>query len=375
MLAELRVHDLGVIEDASLVLGAGLTALTGETGAGKTLLVEALSLLRGGRADPLLVRAGADEALVEARFETTGGERILSRAVGAAGRSRAYVDGRMASVATLTEEGGALVDLHGQHAHQALLSSAAQRDALDRAGGVDRSRRDDVRRRLRQLAERQAALGGDERARARELDLLRFQLEEIDAARVTDPAEEAILVAEEERLAGAAAHREALEAARQAVAGEAGALDAVGAAVAALAGRRGLEDLHDRLRAAAAELADTADELRHRVEAAEEDPQRLAEIGARRQLLRELRRKYGETLEDVFRFRDQARARYAELEGHAATAARLEAERTALENERVRAEAELGAARRAAAAAFAAGVQSQLRRLALPAARFEVETS
>src|SRR3982751_1696835 len=130
MLTELRVTDLGVIADLSLVLGPGMTALTGETGAGKTLVVTAVELLVGGRADASMVRPGAAEARIEGRFvEPHGTEVVLSRVVPADGRSRAYVDGRLAPVSALAERGGALVDLHGQSAHQALLGTSAQRAA------------------------------------------------------------------------------------------------------------------------------------------------------------------------------------------------------------------------------------------------------
>src|SRR4051812_16384627 len=183
MLAELRVRDLGVIADLTLVLTEGMTAITGETGAGKTLVVEAIELLLGGRADPVLVRPGATEARVDGRFETDAGdELVLSRAVPSSGRSRAYIDGRPAAASALSEESVGLVDLHGQHAHQALLSPAAQRAALDRFGGVDLGPLNAAHARIVAIDESLRALGGDERARARELDLLRHQLAEIDAA-------------------------------------------------------------------------------------------------------------------------------------------------------------------------------------------------
>ena len=124
MLQELHIESLGVIEQLDLVLGAGLTALTGETGAGKTLLVEAISLLVGGRADATMVRPGAAEARVEGRFVVGDDEYVVARVVPADGRSRAYVNGRLATVGNLAELGARFVDLHGQHSHQSLLSAA-----------------------------------------------------------------------------------------------------------------------------------------------------------------------------------------------------------------------------------------------------------
>ena len=137
MLAELHVVDLGIVADLDLLLGPGLTAITGETGAGKTLIVEALELLVGGRADAALVRDGSAEARVEGRFVDvdTGDETVLARVVPRDGRSRAYVDGRLATASELAELGAGLVDLYGQHAHQSLLDVSVQRAALDRFVG------------------------------------------------------------------------------------------------------------------------------------------------------------------------------------------------------------------------------------------------
>src|SRR3954453_9005511 len=137
MLVELRIEGMGVIDAATVVLGPGLTALTGETGAGKTILVEAINLLDGGRADGSIVRAGCDEARVEGRFVVDGDEHVGARVVPADGRSRGYIDGRMATAKKITDLGARIVDLHGQHAHQSLLSMAAQRGALARFGDVD----------------------------------------------------------------------------------------------------------------------------------------------------------------------------------------------------------------------------------------------
>jgi len=175
MLQELHIESLGVIEQLDLVLGAGLTALTGETGAGKTLLVEAISLLVGGRADATMVRPGAAEARVG---------------------SRAYVNGRLATVGNLAELGARFVDLHGQHSHQSLLSAAEQRDALDRYCRTDLGPLRAARARLTELDAALAALGGDSKSRARELDLLRFQAAELRAAAIASSQEDADLDAE-----------------------------------------------------------------------------------------------------------------------------------------------------------------------------------
>src|SRR5215213_1936541 len=162
MLHELAVTNLGVIDELRLVLGHGMTALTGETGAGKTLLVEAIELLMGGRADAVLVRPGAAEARVEGRFASADGadETVLARAVPRNGRSRAYVDGRLATATELTELGRALVDLHGQHAHQSLLSPRSQRAALDRFAGVDLRPLTKARDKVKAIDDALAGLGG-----------------------------------------------------------------------------------------------------------------------------------------------------------------------------------------------------------------------
>ena len=380
MLTELHVRDLGVIADLGLVLGPGMTALTGETGAGKTLLVDAIDLLLGGRSDPLLARPGAAEAAVEGRFHEEGDDRelILARAVPASGRTRAYVDGRMATVAELAAAGDRLVDLHGQHDHQSLLRPQAQRAGLDAFGAVDHGPRQAARAGVAAIVEALDALGGDERARARELDLLGFQVDELERAGLADPDEEEQLAAEEDRLAGATAHREAAAAAAEALSGDGGVVDGLGVATGALAGRDPPAGAHplagplERLRALSAEAADLAGELRAAAETLEDDPERLAEVRARRALLRDLRRKYGETLVEVRAFAVQARQRLDELAGSAQRAEALQRDLVVAEGALAGAEAEVGRARRAAAPRLAAAIEGQLRRLAMPRARFEV---
>jgi DNA repair protein RecN (Recombination protein N) len=375
MLAELRVKELGVIADLSLVLGPGLIALTGETGTGKTLVVEAIELLLGGRADPVLVRPGADEAVIEGRFTVGDGEDdelVVSRTVPVSGRSRAYVNGRMAPLAGLTEAAGGLVDLHGQHSHQSLLSPAAQRAGLDAFGDIDLEPIGAARRRLRQAVTGLAELGGDAASRARELDMLRFQINEIDAAAVTSPDEDEALAAEDERLAHARSHREAAEQATAALSGDAGVIDGLGIVVAGLAGHQPLSGIHERLQAVAIEVADATSELRSLTDSLEDAPDRLAEIRERRQLLRQLRRKYGETLADVLAYGETARARQAELDSFEQRAAGLEDDRDQAIRELAAAEAVVGAQRRAAAPRLAAAIEVQLRTLAMPKARIEV---
>ncbi|HYD08546.1 MAG TPA: DNA repair protein RecN [Acidimicrobiales bacterium] len=369
MLVELAVRDLGVIADLSLVFAPGMTALTGETGAGKTLVVTAIELLVGGRADATVVRPGADEARVDGRFvDGAGNEVVLSRVIPADGRSRAYVDGRVAPVAALAEHGAALVDLHGQHAHQSLLSASTQRAALDAFGEVDLTALRAARGRLAEIDAALAALGGDERARAREIDLLRFQVGELDGAALSAPDEDDALAAEEAVLADAVAHREAAAAAHAALTE----IDGVGPAIAAITGRTPFADVERRLRSVAAEITEAAADVRAAGEAIDEDPGRLDALRERRQLLRDLRRKYGETLADVIAFGDEARARLEELESRDARAATLDTEREAGLRAERKAAAAVAKARRAAAPRLAKAVQERLVTLAMPKARIDI---
>ena len=374
MLTELRIHDLGVIAELSLVLGPGMTALTGETGAGKTMLVEAIDLLVGGRADATLVRPGAAEAVVEGRFVHDGEELVLARVVPADGRSRAYVDGRLATAASLAELGARLVDLHGQHAHQSLLATATQRASLDHFAAIDLAPLAGARRRVAELEAALAALGGDARARAREIDLLRFQVDEIAKAQLDGPDEDAELEKEALVLSDASAHREA--------AGE---------------GRRGPDRRRRRARwrpQRAGRGAGARGLRRGR------RPVARARRGARRRGRRAAgagrghRGRSGATGMDrrpagpapraapqvrrlarggAWRSTREAEERLGELEGYEGRAAALEGERAealaAVDTEAER----VGEARRAAAPRLARAVGDHLRQLAMPRARLEVE--
>jgi DNA repair protein RecN (Recombination protein N) len=375
MLVELSVRNLGVIESLDLVLADGMTALTGETGAGKTMVVEAIELLLGARADAVLVRPGCDEARVDGRFVTGDEELVLTRVVPANGRTRAYVNGTMAPVSALAGAGGDLVDLHGQHSHQSLLHTAAQRAALDGFAGIELAPLADARDRVRAIDDALAALGGDERARAREIDLLRFQVAELDAAGLADEDEDDRLRDEEDRLADATAHREAAAAAHESLSGDGGVADLLAAALGAVAHRAPLAELHDRLHALVAQVNDAGHDLRAAAESLEDDPERLAAIRERRQLLRDLRRKYGETLADVLAYFAEASDRLAELESHDQRAAALDQERATAATAAAKEEAKVRKARAQAAPKLAAAIEEQLRLLAMPRARFEVEVS
>ncbi len=390
VLVELRVRNLGVIDDVTISLSPGMTALTGETGAGKTLLVEAIGLLLGGRADPSLVRAGSDEALVEGRFLAAespstaahehdgdpddGDEIILARSVVRGGRSKAWINGRMASIAALSEVAVGLVELHGQHQHRSLVHTDAQRRALDAFGQVELGPLESARAAMRRLEGESAQLGGDARQRAREVDLLTYQLDEIAAAAIEDPDEDRRLEAEEDRLAAAASHRQAAGAALDSLAGEgdSSALERLAEASRSLAGRGPLASIETGVRAAMASISDLSTELRSVVETWEDDPERLEAIRARRQLLHQLERKYGDDLGEVLSFAAGARAQLDAIEAQERRAAELDGEIEAARADLEAAEAAVAKARRKAAPRMAGQIQTALRELAMPSATFTI---
>jgi DNA repair protein RecN (Recombination protein N) len=372
MLTELRIRDVGIISAVDLVLHEGMTAVTGETGAGKTMLVGALNALVGGAVDASWVREGAEAASVEGRFVIDGNEVVVVRVIPAEGRSRAYVDGRLATATALAEFGARAVEVHGQRTHESLLAPAAQRRALDRFAGVDLVALRAAEAQIHAATERLDELGGDARARAREIDLLRYQHDELARAGLVDADEDERLEIEEDLLAGAQAHREAATRAYALLFADGGATDALSSALAALAGRIPFAAEADRLRSLVAEAADTAEELRRAGEAIADDPERLEAVRRRRQLLRELRRKYGETIADVLAHAREVTARLDDLERYEARAAELEAERDRARSAWSEAAAAVAARRRQGAPRLAAAVQRGLRELAMPRARLDV---
>jgi DNA repair protein RecN (Recombination protein N) len=397
MLAELRIRDLGVIDDAHLEVSSGLNVLTGETGAGKTMVVDALSLLLGERADPGAVRVGRPEALVEGRLladaagvaaalEAAGvaaedGEVVVARQVQASGRSRAQLQGRMATVAAVADVVRPLVEVHGQHEFQGLLRPSVQRDLLDSFAGPPvlgpRAEFAAGWRRLREVTRELDELTARARERAREADLLRYQLDEIRSAEVR-VGESAELEAEAERLANAEALQQAAAVAHQLLGGDddAGAATALGAAARALAGPGGhdpaLGELAGRSEALAAEVADLASALRAYAEQVLVDPGRLDEAHARIALLRDLERKYGDDEAAVLAYADRAAGRLAELEGGALRSEALEAEAAELRRALAGLGATLTARRRQAADRLAEAVRAELADLAMPHAQVRV---
>jgi DNA repair protein RecN (Recombination protein N) len=398
MLAELRIRDLGVIDDAHLEVSAGLNVLTGETGAGKTMVVDALALLLGGRADPGAVRVGRPAALVEGRLQTGDdaqvaaalatagvddeeGEVVVARQVLVEGRSRAQLQGRMATVAAVADVVRPLVEVHGQHEFQDLLRPGVQRDLLDRYAGEavlgPRAAFAAGWRRLRAVTRELDELVARAREREREIDLLRHQLDEIEAAQVR-VGEEAELAAEAERLANAEALQQSAALAHQLLEDDedAGAATALGAAARAVHGPgahdRALGELAERAQSLAAEVGDLASSLRAYAEGVLVDPGRLEEVNVRMALLRDLERKYGDDEEAVLAFAGKAAARLAELEGGTLRSEALEAEAAELRRDLAGTGAALTAARQQAADRLGEALRAELADLAMPSARVEV---
>ncbi len=396
MLHELRVENLLLLERAELRLASGLNVLTGETGAGKTMLAQALDLLLGGRARTGIVRPGAGEAYVEGVFALPASlderlaelvpdgseEIVLARRVWPDGRTRAYVCGRTATVADLRDLGGRLLAFYGQHEHRKLMLSTAQLDVLDAHCGAEQlALRSELRAaydRVRELESRAEELRGLAGARDRELDLLAFELEEIEAA---DPTvdEEQSLTQERDRLRHVEALRAAAAAGAEAIAPEAG------SGAAELLARAGqqleplaaidpqLAPLSERLNALRYEADDVGGELRRYALELDGSPGRLDEFEERLALFARLQRKHGGSIESVLAHAERCRARRAELEGADVALAGGEADLAEARTRLERLAAQVRRARVQAAPLLAAAVRERLAELAMPDARFEVE--
>ena len=376
MLVELSIENLGIIESSRLTFDSGFTAFTGETGAGKTMLVEAIGLVVGQRADVSVIRDGAEEARVEARFVTSGPdgdvETILCRVLHREGRSRAYINDRMATVATLAEVGQSLVDIHGQHAHQRLMSASVQRDSLDAFGKVDTSALREAREAVTQIDANLAALGGDEKSRVREIDLLSFQCEEIENAGLSRPDEDQTLSREVDELGDVVRHQEALQKVSALLSDDGNTVDLLGQVSRSLSPISSMREVRERVENLLAELNDISHTVRGAAENSEENPERLEEIRLRRQALRDLVRKYGDTIADVMAFGAEARTRLNELLSYSERVQDLETSRVAALKVLHSRQLEVGRQRRKTAPGLAAAVEKRLRLLALPHATIQV---
>jgi DNA repair protein RecN (Recombination protein N) len=393
VLVELRVENLLLLERAELRLAPGLNVLTGETGAGKTLLAQALDLLLGGRARSTIVRPGAAEAYVEGVFSLPAGldqdellpagaeEVVLARRVWPDGRTRAYLCGRAATVGDLRELGQGLVAFYGQHEHRKLTLASAQLEVLDSYCGA-RELRDAVgaaHGRTRELQARVDELAELDAARERELDLIEFELSEVDAA---DPSEqeEHELTTERDRLRHLETLGAAAAAGTEAIAPDTGggAAELLASAAQQLAAAAAIDPqlaaVRERVESLRYEADDVGGELRrYALELDGNSPGRLDEIEDRLALFARLKRKHGGSIVEVLRHAEACRTRRSELE-HAEMA--LQEARAALDAARGELEglsSELSGRRRKAAPALAAAVRERLARLAMPEAQFEVK--
>jgi DNA repair protein RecN (Recombination protein N) len=411
MLTELSIRDLAIIDRLDLTFAPGFNVLTGETGAGKSIIIDAVNLLLGDRASTDVVRAGAERTEVEGSFQLAPsvaarlapilaehgleGDQpdllVLAREVRANGRSVARVNGRGVTTALLGEIGGQLVDVHGQGEHLSLLREREHGGLLDRYAGLgsEVAQVAALARRVRGVRRELEGLRQDERERARRIDLLAYQVEEIRTANLA-PDEAEALEAERRRLANA---EQLAELSNEALvrlsggdmlgeeAGQAaqGALDALGTAEQALSRLARLDSgatpLVEQLSEAAALLDDLARELAHYRDGIEFNPHRLAEVEERVHLIHGLQRKYGDTIADVLAYGERAAAELEAISHAEERIAGLEAEEAELLVELGRLGAALSAARRAAGERMARAIEAELADLQMAKARFAASIS
>ena len=402
MLRELRIENLLLIEQAELRLGEGLNAITGETGAGKTVLAHSLDLLMGGKARPQIVRPGAEEAWVEGVFDLPKGlldepelaelaerlpegadEVVLGRRVSASGRTGAFVAGRAAAASDLKLLGARLLAFYGQHEHRKLTISSTQMEVLDGFAGAEhlelRQHYRDTHRECLHLAAELAELRERDGSRERDLDLYRYELSEIEAV-APNPEEEAELQGERERLRHAEGLREAATGAHAAALGAeedgGGAAGALAQAEALLQGVAGvdaeLDKTASRLGALALELGDVAAELRTYQEGIEADPARLAAIEERLESLDRLQRKHGGSIESVLAHAERCRSEVERLENAEGRGAEAEAALATAEEQRAKLGRKLAKGRAGAAGPLEKEAASELEGLAMPGAKLEV---
>ena len=396
MLRSLSIRNFAIIDRLEIEFQPGLNVLTGETGAGKSILMGALNTILGGRAGVEMVRAGADRATVDAvfdvssspgmlraleesGFEAEDGQLLLTREITAAGKSSARICGRPAAVAQLREIGDSLVDLHGQHEHQSLLSIPRHIQMLDEWGGPEilslRSEVGGAYRDLRSLEEERASLERDARERARLIDLYTFQAREISEAALAED-EEQDLKADSRRLANAQKLAESAARAAADLTGDSGVVESLSSLVRSLQGAAELDDrltpLTESVCAAMYSLEEAARELAHYEEAIEHDPERLQQVEERLELISGLKRKYGETVEEIIAYGRDVGGRLEAL-GHSEERGQELDEEIAAAAEKLSALCgDLTTRRRKLGREFADCVMTELRDLGMERTRFEV---
>jgi DNA repair protein RecN (Recombination protein N) len=395
MLSELRVRDLATIADVTLQLGPGLNVLTGETGAGKSMLVDALALLLGERAASGSVRPGAAKTIVEGAFdgvdkiarqriEALGldldeGRLIVRREVSVEGRSRAWVNGSPTTAAVLGELGALLVDLHGQHETQSLLHADAQRDILDAFAHAEGERAAvaEAHAALHRLRAEETALTTRRDEVRRRADYLRHVVSEIDGARLK-PGEDEALQLEARRLSQAGALAGQAQRIAEALEGDGG--NALGAVTIADRALGALEKVdpsvagwREMLDAAYANLSELSRLATAYAEEVQEDPERLAEVERRRDQLFRLTQKYGATVEAVLAAREESAAELDLLDTADGDLRALAARRAAAEGALGAAAGALSQRRRETADRLARGVNRLLPQLGLPGGKLAVE--
>lgn len=399
MLTELHVKDFALIDDLDIQLGSGFSVLTGETGAGKSIIIDAITAVLGERLSPDMVRTGADKAAVEAVFDLSdnlaaqekaselgfGGEDsllLISREITAGGKSQGRINGRLSTLSMLRELTSGLIDVHGQHEHQSLLAVDVHLDILDQCCGQEavdlRAKVGELHARLRSLRSEIERLRSDERERARLIDLYEFQRSEIEAAKLS-PGEEEKLQAEKTRLANAEKLFEQASAVHEAMSGadrDGGAFDQLSAALAQLQAMAALDDtlepvVQDAKTAvyAAEQVQDAVRSYRDNIEF---NPERLEDVAERVDLIRTLKRKYGDTVEEVIAYGEEVARKIDDLTHSEKRTAELSEEIERFEDEMLGVARRLSDLRKSAAAKFAGAVESELADLAMGNTRFEV---
>ncbi len=397
MLTAISVKNFAIIDRLDIEFGPGFNVLTGETGAGKSIILQALNLILGGRAGSEMVRQGAERASVDARFDITGSDELIvflnemgfepednllliSRDVSAAGKSTCRVCGRLSAVSQLKEIGEWLVDLHGQHEHQSLMAQAKHIEILDAWGGktIDAAIQENGLKygRCQELRRERNELDAQARERVHLLDLYAFQLNEIESADPT-AGEDTQLETEYRRAFNAQKLRDLSEGASEAIAGDTrSASAAVSAAVrlleeAALLDPT-LEPQLETVRSAGYELEEAARDLDRYQDRVEVDPERLEQIEQRLEVIRNLKRKYGTSIEEILDYGAQVREKAAHLNNSEERSADLERELTNAEKQLQVSADTLTDLRKKAAGRFVEAVEAELKSLSMEKTRFQV---